>query len=511
MANRAGPGTCDGSPCPFHGTAVAGPGGPVARLTLVASPGINDFSRVFEYLASLVDATNSADIISLSFGVRIPAAAALLGVDGLAALVGRLREVGKLVIASAGNGNRDIDGEDCFILCWEEAMYLPCEINGVLCVGGLETGSLQRANGSNFGSNPRDCCTVKIWGPFTVNTADSSTGDLINPGAHSGTSYSAPFVAGVAALVKAANPQLGPDDIRRVLLTAGRWRPAGDGPAVYAYGAVLQAMGLDNGPPALSLKVLFPAAQTSLNPHDPLIASVRVFDVEDGAAIANQVQWTLDGHFLAHRGGTLNLPNPGAGARTLSAKVADTGLLTAQDRVTFEVVDHPPRMTIISPTRPAAGQAVEWSIGSTLQLRGQSSDIDEPGGSLADQQVEWSLESTSNLRPPLPLGHGHQLLTGLPATLTAGDYHLIFKGRDAANIAADRLLVHVRGAGQTPPTITFQAPAEGSRLRATRVAVDDTSFGRPYGIARVRLHALATDLQDGDVSARIIWLDARRP
>ncbi len=224
-----------------------------------------------------------------------------------------------------------------------------------------------------------------------------------------------------------------------------------------------------------------------------------------------QVQWTLDGHFLAHRGGTLNLPNPGAGARTLSAKVADTGLLTAQDRVTFAVVDHPPRMTIISRTRPAAGQAVEWSIGSTLQLRGQSSDIDEPGGSLADQQVEWSLESTSNLRPPLPLGHGHQRLTGLPATLTAGDYHLIFKERDAANIAADRLLVHVRGAGQTPPTITFQAPAEGSRLRATRVAADDTSFGRPYGIARVRPHALATDLQDGDASARIIWLDARRP
>lgn len=523
-ANVGGPGTCDGAPCPFHGTSVAaagfavsdndfgvaGPGGPVARLTLVGTPnGFADFSQVVEYLSSVIDGVNSATIISMSFGARLPAAVALLGVDAVTGVIGRiLRGDGKLLVASAGNAGQDVDAEDCFIFCWEEAMYFPCEIDGVLCVGGVATGSLARDPGSNYGSKTNDCCTVKLWGPYTVNSADPATGDLTLPSARNGTSYTAPFIAGVAALVKAANPQFTPDDIERVLLASGNRRPNGGtegfGPAVHAYRAVLRARGLSDGPPALS--IVAPAPQASFGPHEVILLQAQVFDMEDGAALAAHVRWTLDAHAVTATGTTVTIPNPGVGTHTVSAHVTDSALWAEADTVTFTVVNHPPSMTILNPTAPS-GQAFVWSRGTALALIGQSRDDDEPSGRLSDQQVDWSLVPVSGSGTELPLGRGHLLTVTLPLTGPVGDYYLQLRGFDGASAAFARVRVHVRGAGSTPPTITIQAPAEGAQFYPTRLATDPTLFNQTYGIARVRLRAVATDAQDGDLSQRLIWFN----
>ena len=114
---------------------------------------------------------------------------------------------------------------------------------------------------------------------------------------------------------------------------------------------------------------------------------LAIFDIEDGEALSPAIHWTLDGHPVATPGPVLFLPNPGAGTHTLTAQVTDSGLLSEADTVAVTVVDHPPRLTILTPARPTSGQAVVWVRGTALQLLRQSHDPDEPGGILGDQQV----------------------------------------------------------------------------------------------------------------------------
>ena len=108
------------------------------------------------------------------------------------------------VVASAGNGNRDAQGDN----------RVPCIMDGVICVGALDLNSLNRAPFSNFGGG------LDMWAPGTnvqvaplpffnglawqTNTATGINGLTMA----TGTSFSSPYTAGVVANMKAINPNL---------------------------------------------------------------------------------------------------------------------------------------------------------------------------------------------------------------------------------------------------------------------------------------------------------------
>ena len=164
-----------------------------------------------------------ARVVNISFGASLPCNAAYQeAIDELHAL-------GVLVVAAAGNGHG--------------APVRPASCRGVVAVGALNRDGF-KATYSNFGPGVT-IATVggdddeNGWGPYL---ADSGLLALSNDGATTlgepafarryGTSFAAPIATGVAALMLAADPGLGPDELIDGLRASARphvtspWLPA---------------------------------------------------------------------------------------------------------------------------------------------------------------------------------------------------------------------------------------------------------------------------------------------
>lgn len=118
----------------------------------------------------------------------------------------------------------------------------PCTIPGVICVGALQDGGLTAFNvpgwwASNYGGN------VDLWAPTNI-PAMPIPGAAVGANTASGTSAATPFVAGIAAMIKALNPTWKAGAVQS-LLQQTAWKGTDDrvGAAVNAYGAVLDAAG----------------------------------------------------------------------------------------------------------------------------------------------------------------------------------------------------------------------------------------------------------------------------
>ncbi len=196
---------------------------------------------------------NGAEIINASWGFYDRSKA-------LDNAIAYARDKGVLFVASAGNSGQDNDNKG----------HYPsnCASDNVIAVAAMDSdGSI--ASFSNYGAK-----TVHIIAPGVgISTTTINSGYVSYA---SGTSFAAPFVAGVAAMVLSQSPDMGYKSLREAILNSATKIPSAgssmvsSGGCVNAYEALLAESGLDT-----SMK----AAQ---EPSQATDASTTVASASDG-------------------------------------------------------------------------------------------------------------------------------------------------------------------------------------------------------------------------------------
>lgn len=343
-----------------NGIGAAGPGAPVVDTILMEQ---NTIGEIIEGLKAGMN--NGARIFNMSFGGWDDNGWSGYngGVKTLEKWTNSMWNAGYLLFASAGNEGLDVDrmkGSS------ETSWKWPCENDGVICVGGLEWQKTTRASGSNYGSGHGS--TVDIWAPFTVRVGAYATGQS-GYSTVSGTSFSSPFTAGVAALIWAANPAMSNAQVYDLMLKYAHKET--NLPRVNAAGPVKEALAMAgvNAPPRI--KIVSPGSgykvsQGSLN--FPTVLTASTWDVEDGCCT---VTWSSDLDGPMGTGKTLNYVFAGktVGTRTVTATATDKGGKTASASIKVQVINTPPTIQIVTPPTGST-----WTRGLNVNLQAAPND-----------------------------------------------------------------------------------------------------------------------------------------
>jgi hypothetical protein len=213
IADGTSPFSCGDSPCPWHGTGAAhvavarlnnrygaaGTGGQVADAMLFK---INLFHVGGVARAIRTAVAWGADVISMSFRYNCDNFFCdLFFEDNIYAALRNARDNGRVLVAAAGNETQSADGK------------VPCKADeDVICVGALDDNTNVRIDYSNYGSK------VDIWAPTNIRAVyGSAPSGPVPTGTFGGTSASAPFIAGIAAALKAYNPSLTSAQVNEIL------------------------------------------------------------------------------------------------------------------------------------------------------------------------------------------------------------------------------------------------------------------------------------------------------
>jgi len=177
-----------------NGTGVAGAAWNAEIMHINAGCGRAELDGVIchAYGGILYAAANGADLINASWGGPVGTDDQVTFLDQTLDLA---TDMGALVVAAAGNANRNND----------HYRFYPARNPRVLSVGATEKASRRRAGFSNYGK------LVNVFAPgVDILTTSSGNGYVFS----SGTSFSSPLTAGVAALVKTRFPEMTPDALR---------------------------------------------------------------------------------------------------------------------------------------------------------------------------------------------------------------------------------------------------------------------------------------------------------
>lgn len=451
--------TCGGNPCPWHGTqamlaamaepdndyGTAGPAGPVAEL--VAVPWAGGFWDTTARMATAID-THSPRIVSLSLSVTQPLQFVPFGPGFLPALDPRTAPFwdyslsGTLFVAAAGNSGNDVNADD------DTSYTIPCQISTVMCVGGLSNNSTDRHPSSNF-SSVDNGNGVEIYGPYTVwSVNDPSDPDDNSIRTISGTSFATPHVAGIAALVMAADPSLDNFEVRDLLNDTAQlagWGESGSDRRVDAQAAVVAALGLP------TVEILEPRDEYSVS-----LGTEIVFEAvaENAADDDFQLVWDLAGDTEVTNEGGLgrhvlfydDLP-PGTHQITASAQVDG---VTVSDSIEVTIEYDGFDIFILSPSNGGVAFANE-----ALQLTGHTSAI---CCLLPEGDVGWRVIKDGQ---PVFTDTGHTAT--VPKHLVdPGTYTIEFQGTDGVEAVTRDILLNVINKPQNFPTATIALPNTGS-------------------------------------------------
>lgn len=223
-----------------HGTAVAGViaargnnitgiSGVMWRASLLSlrvldQTGTGDIAGAVEAIDYAVQ--NGAQVINCSWGTGDASVA-------LREAIERASQRGVVIVASAGNGGRDIETQSHYPASFD--------LNNLISVASTDSSDLPTPF-SNWGAihvavaaPGKDILTTKMGGDYQM---------------ISGSSVSAPFVAGVVGLIKTLRPWLNADRTREMILQGARRVPALTGKV--ASGGVINAAGALNALGTLS-------------------------------------------------------------------------------------------------------------------------------------------------------------------------------------------------------------------------------------------------------------------
>ncbi len=205
-ADTADPSGPASSSSAWHGTAVAGAAAAVTdnntgiagsswnALFMAVNASCSDLVLLCHTTRGIVYAgMNGADVVTASFGSPTASITAEMAIQ--AAL-----DEGTLVVAASGNATVNVD----------LTPHYPSSFPTTLSVGGIRKTS--DSNVFNYGQS------VNVFAPGTSIDLTSPSNQYSSG---SGTSFSVPLVAGVAALVKTAFPSFSPEEVReQIRLTA---------------------------------------------------------------------------------------------------------------------------------------------------------------------------------------------------------------------------------------------------------------------------------------------------
>ncbi|GAB4259093.1 MAG: hypothetical protein Kow0092_07040 [Deferrisomatales bacterium] len=329
------------------------------------SDGWTYWSTVAEGLTWAAD--HGADVANISYEVT--------GSATVRTAAEYFRSKGGLVAVAAGNGGTSLG---------------TAEDPAVLTVAAT-TPSDQRASFSNSG----ECVDVSAPGQGILTTARGGGYQTV-----SGTSFATPCAAGVLALMKAANPSLGPSRIEALLLESADdlgtlgWDPSFGHGRVNALAAVTRAAGaetVDRQPPSVAIASPTGGAVAGTVPVEVSASDnlgvVRVELYVDGAPLA--AAETAPYLFSWDTAGTPE------GAAVLEARAYDAAgnvgvshaVTVTVDNAADPVDETPPAVVLVS---PADGATVSGRV--RIEARAQ----DDVGVALLEALVDGSVRCATN-------------------------------------------------------------------------------------------------------------------
>ena len=484
-----------GAMCPWHGSqvtmtamglmdneyGVAGPAAPVAELIAVHA-NADSYKRLRD-LRDMVE-EHHPHIVNMSYGTGITMFRAAAE-DTYERNYKAMANTGALLVAAAGNEGIDLDSQACIGKhCYESMLYVPCESTRVLCVGGMGSNATWKHDNSNFGSRPGDK-SVELFGPYCVRTLNDP-GDPYyeketKPGC--GTSHSSPFVAGIAGLLMAADPDLSASQVEQVLLDTAHvgglhfddvipneWQRRVD-----AFAAVQRVLGVSPAPPVVTIDSPDDGSTYSTSHWFELKATATSF-----AGGPLPVQWhsSLDGDLgTSDSSGDIDVSQLSEGDHVLTASATDLAGQTSEHWAVITVGNTPPTVLI-----GGGLDGSEFYEGTSVELIGYTQDF-EHYGPLPDELVRWQVRRGGNV---VFEADGHSAALPL-ATVTPGNYDVTFTAADGPAVTDEvSFTVMAIPAGENAPNAQIVSPSAG--------AVFGISGAQK---AKVHLDGAATDLQDG--------------
>ena len=195
-------------------------------VRVLDSTGTGDIARAVEAIDYAVN--NGAQVINCSWGTDDSSIALLEAINWAS-------RKGVVVVTSAGNNSRDVETAPRFPASFD--------LNNLISVASTDNNDVLTSF-SNFGATHVTVAAPGINILTTKNGGDYQT--------VSGSSASAPFVTGVAGLVKTLRPWLSADLTRAAILRSSRQVPALSGKV--ASGGVINASGALNALTTLSIR-----------------------------------------------------------------------------------------------------------------------------------------------------------------------------------------------------------------------------------------------------------------